>query len=64
MGEWSEFDWRQKVPNDGVYIEVGADADSGELHAPQRIHLKRGDSFPKTTNDDRKWRRIKTNKKR
>lgn len=63
MGERSEFHSGYEVPNTGVYIEVGTDPDSGELHAPQRIRLHKGDKFPSNTNTSRKWRRIKTNKK-
>lgn len=63
MGEWSEFKSGYTVPNDGVYIEVGAHPDSGDLSNPKRVRLHRGDHFPNTTNTDRKWRRIKTNKK-
>ncbi|MFB5190271.1 YjzC family protein [Alicyclobacillus fastidiosus] len=63
MGEWSEFNPGYEVPNTGVYIEVGEHPDSGDLTAPQRVHLHKGDKFPRTTNGNRKWRRIKTNKK-
>ncbi|WP_067619069.1 YjzC family protein [Alicyclobacillus acidiphilus] len=63
MGERSEFTPGYEAPNTGVYIEVGAHPDSGDLHNPKRIHLHKGEKFPETTNSDRKWRRIKTNKR-
>lgn len=63
MGERSEFTPGYEVPNTGVYIEVGEHPDSGELHHPKRVRLHKGDRFPLTTNENRKWRRIKTNKR-
>lgn len=63
VGERSEFTPGYKAPNNGVYIEVGAHPDSEDLHHPKRIYLHKGERFPETTNDDRKWRRIKTSHK-
>ncbi|EPZ43573.1 YjzC family protein [Alicyclobacillus acidoterrestris] len=60
MGERSEFNPGYKVPNTGVYIEVGEHPDSDGLTAPKRVRLHKGDRFPTTTNENRKWHRVKT----
>ncbi|MMZ65209.1 hypothetical protein D1872_275990 [compost metagenome] len=57
MGEKTEFVPGDKVPNDGVYMEVGEKSFHTEIQNPQQITLERGDSFPKTTNYNRKWKK-------
>ncbi|MBD2848007.1 YjzC family protein [Paenibacillus sp. IB182496] len=58
MGEWTKFKHGDKAPNDGVYMEVGEDAVHMGIEDPQKIKLRKGERFPETTNDDRKWKRI------
>jgi hypothetical protein len=58
MGEQSQFAPGQKAPNDGMYMEVGDNDFHMGINNPQIVHLKRGDEFPDTRNDDRKWVRV------
>ncbi|TKH46054.1 YjzC family protein [Paenibacillus sp. FSL R10-2782] len=57
MGEKTEFEPGDKVPNDGVYMEVGEKSFHTEIQNPQSVTLERGDSFPETTNHNRKWKK-------
>ncbi|MDO7906173.1 YjzC family protein [Paenibacillus sp. JX-17] len=57
MGEKTEFEPGDKAPNNGVYMEVGEASFHTEIQNPQQVTLKRGDTFPETTNDDRKWKK-------
>ena len=55
LGEQTRFDAGDKAPNDGVYIEVGVKDHHMGIEDPKQIELKKGEKFPETTNDDRKW---------
>jgi hypothetical protein len=59
MGEQSQFEPGQKAPNNAIYMEVSEDSFYMNVNDPKRIKLKRGDTFPPTSNGNRKWRRIK-----
>ncbi|MEB3103222.1 YjzC family protein [Ferviditalea candida] len=59
MGELSEFEPGDKVPNDGKYTEVGEKAFHMGINDPQTVTLKQGDTFPETSNKNRKWKRVK-----
>lgn len=60
MGERTEFVKGDRAPNDGEYMEAGEkhDAIMG-IEDPQTVTLKKGEKFPDTKNDDRKWIRKK-----
>lgn len=58
MGEQSQFNPGQKAPNDGKYMETGVRDFHMGIENPQIIHLKKGEQFPDTRNDDRKWIRV------
>jgi hypothetical protein len=47
------------APNDGVYMEVGEKDLHSHINNPQTISLKKGERFPQTTNEDRKWKNRK-----
>lgn len=55
MGEQTQFVFGDKAPNDGEYIEIGERAFHMGINDPKHIYLKKGEHFPKNTNDDRKW---------
>lgn len=57
-GQHNVFEPGWEVPNDGWYVEVGEHPDSGNLLHRQKVHLKKGDTFPDTGNKNRKWRRV------
>jgi hypothetical protein len=57
MGQENQFKPGWEVPNDGEYVEIGEHPDSGNLHNPRKIRLHKGDTFPETTNTNRKWTR-------
>ncbi|KOS01713.1 YjzC family protein [Paenibacillus polymyxa] len=57
MGEKTEFEPGDKVPNDGVYMEVGEKSFHTEIQNPQQVTLERGASFPETANHNRKWKK-------
>ena len=58
MGERTEFEHGDKVPNDGIYTEVGESRSfHTQIQNPKRITLMKGDSFPETTNKNRKWKK-------
>lgn len=54
MGQNHQFKPGQKVPNNGVYIEVG-DTGDGVKH-PKKVKLKAGDTFPETSNNRREYK--------
>jgi hypothetical protein len=58
MGERTQFNPGQKAPNDGRYMEVGENAFHMGINDPKIIELKKGDSFPETSNHNRKWVRV------
>lgn len=57
MGEWTEFEPGDKAPNNGVYIEVGENDFHMGINDPKIINLEKGDTFPETSNHNRKWKR-------
>lgn len=57
MGERTEFEPGDKAPNQGVYMEVGEKSFHTEIQDPQMITLERGETFPETTNKNRKWKK-------
>jgi hypothetical protein len=58
MGERTEFEPGDKAPNDGVYTEVSeARSFHTQIQNPKRIKLSKGDTFPDTTNKNRKWKK-------
>jgi len=57
MGEWTQFNAGDHVPNDGQYIEVGENAFHMGINNPKIVTLKQGDTFPETSNHNRKWHR-------
>ena len=59
MGERTEFNPGDKVPNDGVYIETGENDCIMGINDPKRVELKAGQRFPETGNHNRKWTRFK-----
>lgn len=59
LGERTQFNPGDKVPNDGVYIEIGENDHIMGINDPQRIELKAGQRFPETSNHNRKWKRFK-----
>lgn len=54
MGERHQFDPGDKAPNNGLYIEIGEKGTS--VQDPQQIQLHAGDTFPETSNQNRKWK--------
>lgn len=53
MGQNHQFKAGQKAPNNGVYVEIG---ETGSMVVnPQKVHLKAGDRFPETANQNRVW---------
>ena len=54
MGEQTQFKPGDSAPNNGMYIEVGEFQHTSVME-PQVIHLKKGEPFPQTSNDERKW---------
>lgn len=57
MGEQSLFEPGQKAPNNAIYMEVGEDDFHTNINNPKKVKLKKGDTFPETSNHERKWRR-------
>ncbi|GIP59142.1 YjzC family protein [Paenibacillus woosongensis] len=58
MGEQTEFEPGDKAPNPGIYTEVGeARSFHTQINNPKRVKLERGDTFPETTNKNRKWKK-------
>ena len=58
MGEQTEYEKGDKAPNPGIYTEVGeARSFHTQIENPKRITMKKGDTFPETSNKDRKWKK-------
>lgn len=56
MGEQTRFHPGDKVPNDGLYMEIGEKGNSVET--PAILDLKAGEEFPTCANQDRVWIRV------
>lgn len=59
MGERTEFNAGDQVPNDGVYIEIGENDRIMGINNPKQVKLKAGANFPEPTNHNRKWKRMR-----
>jgi hypothetical protein len=59
MGQQNQFEPGDKVPNNGWYVEIGERSEVTGITNPRRVHLQRGDRFPDTANEDRKWTRVR-----
>lgn len=58
MGEQTEYEKGDKAPNPGIYTEVGeARSFHTEIQNPKQITMEKGDTFPETTNQNRKWKK-------
>jgi hypothetical protein len=57
MGEQTLFNPGDKAPNQGTYIETGDRDRIMGIENPEQIELDKGEHFPETTNQDRKWTR-------
>jgi len=55
MGEKTEFEPGDRVPNDGKYIEIGENDFHMGINDPKIVTLQKGDAFPDTINKNRKW---------
>lgn len=53
MAQKHMFNPGDKAPNNGIYVEIGETGDM--VQNPKSVKLNAGDTFPETTNDDRKW---------
>lgn len=53
MGENRRFRAGQKVPNDGIYIEIGESGSS--VVNPRQVQLKAGERLPENSNHNREW---------
>ncbi|MDY0396938.1 YjzC family protein [Virgibacillus halophilus] len=53
MGEFTHYRFGQKVPNNGVYREIGETGSN--VKNPKMIRLRAGDRFPQNSNHDRVW---------
>ncbi|MDH6445296.1 hypothetical protein M2110_003838 [Paenibacillus sp. PastF-4] len=59
MGEKTEYEKGDKAPNPGMYTEVGeARSFHTEIQNPQHIKMEKGDTFPETSNKNRKWKKV------
>jgi hypothetical protein len=59
VAERTEFHEGDKAPNPGIYQEYGSMSYQSQITNPQRIEMKKGDKFPKMTNEDRVWKKVK-----
>ncbi len=57
MGERTEFNAGDKAPNSGEYIEIGEKSFHMGINNPKIVTLEKGDTFPETSNHNRKWKR-------
>lgn len=57
MGEKSQFSPGDTAPNDGQYIEIGENAFHMGINNPKTVTLQQGETFPETSNHNRKWKR-------
>jgi hypothetical protein len=53
MGQSRQFMPGKKAPNNGIYVEIGETGSN--VMNPKQIHLNAGDTFPETSNHNRKW---------
>lgn len=53
MGQRRQFEPGQKAPNNGIYVEIGETG--ANVQNPKSVKLEAGDTFPETTNHNRKW---------
>lgn len=60
MGQNRQFRAGQKVPNNGIYMEIGEEGDS--VMNPKQVKLKAGDRFPENSNHNRKWANRRKNR--
>ncbi|AIQ66192.1 hypothetical protein D3C81_133460 [compost metagenome] len=59
MGEQTEFEEGHRAPNPGLYVEVGeARSFHTQIQNPRHIQMKKGDTFPETSNKNRKWKKV------
>lgn len=61
MGEKTEFNPGDKVPNTAPYIEIGENDRIMGINDPKKVKLKAGDTFPETSNHNRKWTKMERN---
>ena len=57
MAQRNQFEPGYKAPNNGWYIEIGETGREASITDPKIVHLAKGEPFPETTNEDRKWTR-------
>lgn len=55
IGEKTMFEPGEKAPNDGVYMESGDRDFHTGIQDPKQVELKKGERFPKTSRQRRKW---------
>lgn len=53
MGQRRQFEPGDKAPNNGIYVEIGET--NSTVNKPKMVKLEAGDTFPETTNHNRKW---------
>lgn len=53
LAQRRQFEPGQKAPNNGIYVEIGETGDM--VQKPKSVKLEAGDTFPETTNQNRKW---------
>lgn len=53
MGQRRQFEPGDKAPNNGIYVEIGET--NSTVNKPKMVKLEAGDTFPDTTNHNRKW---------
>jgi hypothetical protein len=61
MGEKTEFRPGEEAPNTAHYIEIGENDDIMHINNPKKISMKAGDTFPNTSNHNRKWTKMESN---
>ncbi|WP_373230351.1 YjzC family protein [Cohnella sp.] len=59
MGEQTEFEPGQRAPNDGEYMEIGEDSFHMGINNPAHVEMRKGQQFPETSNQNRKWKKVK-----
>lgn len=53
VGQSHQFEPGHKAPNNGIYVEIGETGDN--VKNPKSVKLRAGDTFPETSNHNRKW---------
>lgn len=56
MGEHTEFRPGDKAPKNGHYMEFGEIGIDTPILDPKHVKLQKGDRFPNTSNQNRKWK--------